>query len=387
MDITLETAALARALGDVAKVTPAKGTIPILGMVRLTAVRKGKTLTLDTTDLDIEVSETIHVTTAHSGGVICAPARTLAGIVGKLPKGSQVTLTIEDSEPDRLVITSPGCRFTLPTLPDGDFPVMDQGEAAVTLDLPARDLSGLLSRVAYAMCTEETRYYLNGIYLHIHDGRLRAVATDGHAMGVADGPALDAMSITGEIVDGKFAEHGTILPRVTLPHLLTALDAADTDDDVTLTISAGKLSLRAGTRRVLSKLIDGTFPDYHRVIPTDLVTTLRVDEAVLMPALARVGVCTAKSNAVRFIIDGDGGLSLSAMDPEIGTATATVDVDGEGPAIEIGFNHKYLGDAVGAARKRGVAALVLELSGPGGAAKLTSPDDPDALDIVMPLRV
>ncbi|MGN6463189.1 MAG: DNA polymerase III subunit beta, partial [Pseudolabrys sp.] len=255
MKVTVERSALLKSLGHVHRVVERRNTIPILANVLLRA-DKGK-LSLKATDLDLEVIETI-AAEVSPGGSTTVPAHMFYEIVRKLPEGTQVVL---EASGDRaiLAIRAGRSRFTLQTLPESDFPDLAAGEMTHKFTLAAKDLKRLIDKTQFAISTEETRYYLNGIYLHVAGAakaqKLRAVATDGHRLAQAE---LDAPK-------GADGMPGIIVPRKTVGEVQRLIE--DLDADVSIELSQTKIRFTIGDVVLTSKLIDGTFPDYGRVIP------------------------------------------------------------------------------------------------------------------------
>ena len=367
MKLTLERSALLKGLSHVQSVVERRNTIPILSNVLMGG--DGGQLTLVATDLDIEVSETVEAG-VDAPGQVTAPAHTLYDIVRKLPDGAQVQLTINND--DRLDVDAGPAHFTLPLLPSGDFPKMTADGLDTAFSLPASDLKRLIDKTRFAISTEETRYYLNGIYLHARDGLLRAVATDGHRLALAEQP----------LPDGADSMPGVIIPRKTIAELRKLIDG--TDSDVQVTVSESKIRFRTGTVVLTSKLIDGTFPDYERVIPRNNAKELVLDNKVFSSAVDRVATISAeKSRSVKLSLS-DSNLSLTVNNPESGQAREDMPVNYDADAMEIGFNAKYLMDVAGQIEGQDATFKLDSASAP---ALVTDSEDDHALFVLMPLRV
>ena len=250
MKISIERAALLKALGHVQNVVERRNTIPILSNVLIDANENN--ITLVATDLDIEVSEAA-IATVSAPGQVTAPAHTLYDIARKLPDGSQVNLQINSD--GRLDIDAGRSHFTLPLLPSSDFPKMTADGFTHSFVLKAPELTRLIDKTKFAISTEETRYYLNGIYVHGHNGKLRAVATDGHRLALAE----------MDLPEGAAGLPGVIMPRKTIAEIRRLIDGSDAD--IAISISEAKVRFHFNSAIITSKLIDGTFPDYERVIP------------------------------------------------------------------------------------------------------------------------
>ncbi len=372
MRATLERSNLLKALNHVHRVVERRNTIPILSNVLLRA--DGANLTLKATDLDLEVLETVPAEVGLAGGTTVS-AQTLYEIVRKLAEGAEISLETE-ADGRSLRIRSGRSDFTLQVLPDVDFPDLTVGEFPVDFTVKASELKELIDRTQFAISTEETRYYLNGIYLHIvaiNDVKmLRAVATDGHRLAQAQ---LAAPA-------GSESMPGVIVPRKTVGELQKLLEAAD--DDIRVEVSDNKIRVTIGAVVLTSKLIDGTFPDYVRVIPQGNDKIMKVDRGAFAEAVDRVStVASERGRAVKLALS-DGSLMLSVNNPDSGSATEELGVDFGGEPIEIGFNAKYLLD-IGGQLRSGTA--VFKLADPGSPTLIEDDGDPNALFVLMPMRV
>ena len=372
MRIVIERGDLLRALGHVTSVVERRTTIPILSNVLIRAT--GDMLEFKATDLEREVIEQAPAKIA-TPGAITVPAHMLHDIVRKLPDGAQVELT-RDPERDRVTLTSGQSRFALQTQPAEDFPDLAAGEMTHTFDVGASDLKRLIDKTRFAISTEETRYYLNGIYLHVaatgNQPTLRAVATDGHRLAQVELPRPS----------GSDGMPGVIIPRKTVNELHRLIE--DGANSVTIGVSPAKIRFETGTVTLTSKLIDGTFPDYGRVIPQGNDKELRVSNALFMNAVDRVStIASERGRAVKLNITG-GKLVLSVSNPEGGSATEELDVDYGASPLEIGFNARYLLDIAG--QLEGEQA-VFKLADPGAPTMVRDSADESALYVLMPMRV
>ncbi len=377
MKLTIERAALLKALGHVQSVVERRNTIPILSNVLFTADREG--LAFSATDLDMEI---IDATPAHveTPGQITAPAHTLYEIVRKLPEGADVSLSFTGDDP-RLQVQAGRSRFNLPVLPAGDFPVMSSEGLSAQIAIDTGDLMRLIDKTRFAISTEETRYYLTGIYLHtvVEDGRpiLRAVATDGRRLALAEMPAPD----------GAAGSPGVIIPRKTIQEARRLMD--DAGENVELQLSAQKVRFEFGRAALTSKVIDGSFPDYVRVIPRDNTRVMTVDNALLAAAVDRVAtISNEQSRSVKLSVER-GKVMLTVRNMEAGLATEELEVDYDGEPFEIGFNARYLLDVTGQIAgetaefrfaDRAAAATVLD------ATLVLDPTDAGVQYVLMPLR-
>jgi DNA polymerase-3 subunit beta len=370
MKLTIERAALLRALNHVQSVVERRNTIPILANVLLDA-RDGM-LALNATDMDISIVEKTAAEIA-SPGSITAPAHTLYDIVRKLPDGAQVDLDA-NGEGDRVVLSSGRSRFTLQTLPTEDFPVMAGGDMPHSFQLEAGAVRTLIDRTRFAISTEETRYYLNGIYIHATESgaHLRAVATDGHRLA----------RVETDLPDGAAGMPGVIVPRKTVSELRKLIE--ETDGSVTIGLSETKIRFEFDDVVLISKLIDGTFPDYERVIPSANDKVLSVDRSSFAQAVDRVStIATEKLRAVKLSIDS-GQLTLSASSQENGTAVEELPVSYDQDSIEIGFNARYLLDIADQIESVSAEFVLADAASP---TIVRDSEDPGALYVLMPMRV
>ncbi|MGC5781520.1 DNA polymerase III subunit beta [Methylobacterium sp. NFXW15] len=372
MRVIVERAALLRSLGHVHRVVERRNTIPILSNVLLRG--EGSALQLKATDLDIEVTESIAADVPDPGATT-VPAHVLYDIVRKLPDGAQVSL--ETGEGGQMTIRSGRSRFALGALPEGDFPDLATGEMPHGFEIAAADLKRLIDKTQFAISTEETRYYLNGIFLHVleADGApvLRAVATDGHRLARVEIPAPP----------GSVGMPGVIVPRKAVAEIQKLLD--DGGESVGIDLSPAKIRLRfADGLTLISKLIDGTFPDYQRVIPANNDKRLTVERDTFARAVDRVStISSERGRAVKLGLT-DGKLALSVNNPDAGSATEELDVDYGSSALDIGFNARYLLDIT--AQLEGDTAL-FKLADPGSPTLIQDREGASALYVLMPMRV
>ncbi|MBT4770666.1 MAG: DNA polymerase III subunit beta [Rhodospirillaceae bacterium] len=372
MKLTIERAALQKALAHVQSVVERRTTIPILSNVLVEA--RGDVLSLAATDMDIAILEKVPAEIGAPGETTL-PAHTLYDIVRKLPEGAQIELEGE-GEGKRLELKAGRSKFTLSSLPTEEFPVLDDGELPHSFSLPASDLRALIERTRFAMSTEETRYYLNGIYLHAAESDgikvLRIVATDGHRLAQVEMPQPE----------GAADIPGVIVPRKAVAELHKLIE--DSDETVAISLSDTRIRFAFDHVVLTSKLVDGTFPDYQRVIPEGNDKIMEVDCAAFAEAVDRVStISTEKSRAVKVEID-KGRLTLTASSPEHGTATEELEVKYDSDPIEIGFNSRYLLDITQQIEGGTVRIDLADASAPTIVRDIA---DNSALYVLMPMRV
>jgi DNA polymerase-3 subunit beta len=372
MKLTIERAALLKSLNHVQSVVERRNTIPILSNVKIEG-RSGQ-LSLNATDMDLDIVEAVAADVARPGATT-APAHTLYEIIRKLPEGSQVEIE-QSGDDSQLILRSGRSRFTLASLPVADYPVMSGGDLPYSFILGADDLKGLIDRTRFAISSEETRYYLNGIYLHAASSSgvpvLRAVATDGHRLARVEVP----------LPEGAPGMPGVIVPRKTVAELRKLLD--ETNVDVTVSLSETKIRFAFDDAVMTSKLIDGTFPDYERVIPADNDKVLEVDCKSLAQAVDRVSaISTEKSRAIKLSVE-KGGLTLSASSPENGSAVEELEASYDAGPMEIGFNSRYLLDILAQIEGDAARFAMADAASPTVVREVT---DSSAVYVLMPMRV
>ena len=372
MKMSIERGTLLKALSQAQSVVERRNTIPILANVLIEA--DAGQVSFRATDLDIEVVDRAPAMVERPGATTVS-AVMLHEIIRKLPDGALVNLT-EDSATGRLTIAAGRSTFSLATLPREDFPVMATSEYACNFSAPAPVLRRLFDKAKFAISTEETRYYLNGVYMHVATGDsgpvLRCVATDGHRLARIDAP----------LPEGAASMAGVIVPRKTVGELRKLLD----DDEATIAVSVSETKVRFATPAVTltSKVIDGTFPDYTRVIPTGNTRRLEVDASEFAKAVDRVAtVSSERSRAVKLSLDEDR-LILSVNAPNSGAAEEELAVAYADERLEIGFNAKYLLEIASQVDRENAVFL---FNSSGDPTLMREGNDMSAVYVVMPMRV
>jgi DNA polymerase-3 subunit beta len=372
MKVTMERSVLLKALGHVHRIVEKRNTIPILSNVLIEA-SDGK-VALKSTDLDLEATEQVGADVIQAGATTVA-AHVIYDIVRKLAEGAQVSLEVV-GETGQLLVRSGRSRFYLQALPASDFPDLTLGEFSHRFTLSGLELKRLIDNSQFAISTEETRYYLNGIYLHTVEAggapMLRAVATDGHRLARVETSAPS----------GSVGMPGVIAPRKAVSEILKLLE--DTTKEVQVEISTAKARFQFGDVVLTTKLIDGTFPDYQRVIPTANDKRLVADKEPFEKAVDRVSTLSSERGRAIKLSIADGRMVLSVNNPDSGSASEEIEVDYDSAPIDIGFNARYLLDIL--AQLSGDTALV-RLADPGSPTLIQDRDGASALYVLMPLRV
>ncbi len=370
MKATIERAALLKSLSHVQSVVERRNTIPILSNVLIEAGPENG-LRLMATDLDLQVIESVEAQ-VEAPGATTVSAHTLFDIVRKLPEGAQVSLSAADG---KMLVVAGRARFNLATLPRDDFPIIAEGELPTHFELSAEMLKQIIDKTRFAISTEETRYYLNGIFLHVSDDAqpvLKAAATDGHRLA----------RVTLPRPAGAEGMPDVIVPRKCVGELRKLLD--EVEGTVTVSLSPSKIRFDLGTAILTSKLIDGTFPDYSRVIPTANDKLLKLDPKAFMQGVDRVAtIASEKTRAVKMALEADK-VTLSVTSPENGTAAEEVPGDYKADGFEIGFNARYLMDILGQVEGDSVEVHLADSASP---TLIRENDKSPALYVLMPMRV
>ena len=368
MKLTIDRGAFLKPISHVQGVVERRTTIPILANLVIRA--DAGMMALTATDMDMDIVE--HVAAAVSAsGVVTTPAHLLYDIVRKLPEGAEISLEAEEN--GQLKISAGRSQFMLPTLPVEDFPAISEAAMSCEFSLAASELKALIHTTRFAISTEETRYYLNGIYLHHADGHaLRAVATDGHRLARAQ------MGLPG----GAETMPSVILPRKIVGELEKLLD--DFEGEVNVMLSDNRARFKIGETQISSKLIDGTFPDYQRVIPEANDKKMTVSVEAFAAAVDRVSTISAeKSRSVKLRISAEN-LTISASSPDTASANEVIEADYAGDDIEIGFNARYLLDITQQIDSKEMVFALADASAP---TLIHAQGDDASLFVLMPMRV
>ncbi len=357
---------LLRPLSHIYSVVEKKNTIPILSNTVIEALDGHIAFTA--TDMEIDIVEKIQSSTI-SNGKLTVSAHTLYDIVRKLPDGSEIIVSANENN---LILSCGKSEFMLPTLPFDDYPIMTEISGGKSFSISSVDLQNLIDNTKFAISLEETRYYLNGIFLHQNDNLLRAVATDGHRLAQAE----------INLPTGAEGMPSIIIPRKTVGELRKLLD--DTEADIPITVSSNKIKFSINNCTLTSKLIDGSFPDYQRVIPKGNTKNLVISTKEFKEAVDRVStISIEKSRAVKLSLSKNN-LILKVNSHDSGNASEEMEVSFEFDSMEIGFNSKYLLDIALQIQGKDIQFSLSDSSSP---ALITDPEQEGIIFVLMPMRV
>lgn len=366
MEFLIDRESVLPALGKVIGVVERRQTLPILGNLLVSA--RGDRVELCGTDLEVEVQAGCPASVAQEGETTL-PARKLADICRNLPEGSEIRFRLSD---ERCLVTAGRARFTLGALPAADFPLMDAEVDGVDVRLPEAVLRRILDKTAFAMAQQDVRYYLNGLLIELDDAGITAVGTDGHRL------ARYRRSLGLELTEPV----RVIVPSKTIMELRRQLGGSD--DPVSIAIGARTIRLVGAGMTMTSKLVDGRYPDYERVIPRELGKRATVGTDALRRALARTAILSnEKYRGVRLAFD-DGVLRLQANNPEQESAEEEVELDYDGEPTTIGFNVTYLSDVLGAVEG---GDIEVRFSDAGSSSVWRGSGADDETYVVMPMRL
>ncbi|SDU33351.1 DNA polymerase III subunit beta [Halopseudomonas salegens] len=367
MQFSIQREALLKPLQLVAGVVERRQTLPVLSNVLL--VVDDNTLSLTGTDLEVELVARIPLEDAADSGEITVPARKLMDICKSLPDDATITFTLEDTKAS---IKAGRSRFSLSTLPAADFPNVEESQGAVQFAVSQKTLGRLIDRTSFAMAQQDVRYYLNGMLLEINRGQLRSVATDGHRMAMC---TLDAGVESSE-------KHQIIVPRKGILELSRLLN--ETEEQVGVVIGTHHIRVSTGDFTFTSKLVDGKFPDYERVLPRGGDKIVLADRHVLRDAFSRTAILSnEKYRGIRLMLS-DAQLKIQANNPEQEEAEEDIGVDYSGAPLEVGFNVSYLLDVMNVLTGEQVKLI---MSDANSSALVQEADSDDSLYVVMPMRL
>jgi DNA polymerase-3 subunit beta len=366
MKFSVSREALLKPLQLVAGVVERRQTLPVLANVLL--VLEDDKLSLTGTDLEVEIVARIQLAQPGDSGELTVPARKLVDICRSLPDDAELNFAEENQ---RVILKSGRSRFTLSTLPATDFPNVEQSEGDLQFTCEQQDIKRLIDRTSFAMAQQDVRYYLNGMLWEVQQGQLRAVATDGHRLAMC----TRAVSVsTAETVQ-------SIVPRKGVMELSRLLEG---EDNAEVVLGSNHIRVVTEEYTFTSKLVDGKFPDYERVLPKGGDKTVFGNRNDLRQAFGRTAILSnEKYRGVRLLLS-DGLLTIVANNPEQEEAEEQVVVDYTGDSLEIGFNVSYLQDVTGVLSSDTVK---MTLADTNSSALLEEPDGGDSVYVVMPMRL
>ncbi|MBR3662046.1 MAG: DNA polymerase III subunit beta [Alphaproteobacteria bacterium] len=372
MKFTIEKSVLLKTLGHVQNIVEKRNTVPVLSNVRIEAGNDG--ISFKATDMDTEITEIVDAGILENGA-ITAPAHMLYDIVRKLSDGSEVELVYPD-EKEQLSISSGRSKFSLPTIGVEDFPVISADALPTSFSVKREDLKDVIDRTQFAASTEETRYYLNGLYIHPKtEGEtkvLRVVATDGHRLACVETP----------LPQGAEKMQGVILPRKTVAEIRKLLDDSSAEE-INISLSDSKVRFVLEDITLASKLIDGTYPDYERVIPTDNDKILELNVKNLSTAVDRVSVVAERTRAIKMIVNTNH-IVVTTSSPDLGSAVEEMEASYDSESLEIGYNFRYLLDILSEIKGDNAKFSFKDSSSPS---IIHDTSDSSAIYVLMPMRV
>lgn len=366
MKFTVDRETLLKPLQQVIGVVERRQTLPVLGNLLVLANANG--LRITATDLEVEIQARVDVD-IEEAGEITLPARKLVDICKALPEGASIQVSVKDQKAQ---IRSGKSRFTLTTLPAADFPLVETIKGECSFSIPQNRLKELIERTQFSMAQQDVRYYLNGLMLEIAKGRLRAVATDGHRLALCDMP-----------VDVKLSQvRQVIVPRKGIQELQRLLESSD--DPVQVDVGTNHIGISSADTRFTSKLVDGRFPDYDRVVPKGGDKLILADRELLRQALSRTSILSnEKYRGIRLNLDKNI-IKIQAHNPEQEEADEEFEVDYKGAGLEIGFNVTYLLDVLASVRSDNIE---ITLSDSNSSCLLREPGTEQYRYVVMPMRL
>ena len=368
MKIIIDRSDLLKPLSHIQSVVERRNTIPILSNVVIKADEDY--LFLSATDMDIDILEKFKCTVLKSGS-ITVTAHILYDIIRKLTDGSEILIEFTGGTAS---LSCNKSKFQLPVLPVEDYPTLFQGDLPINFNLSVEELCRLIDTTKFAISMEETRYYLNGIYIHKEDKKLVSVATDGHR--------LARTSIN--LPSGADLINGVIVPRKAIYEIRKLIEDYSGDEEVSVSISDTKIRVSVSDTTITSKLIDGNFPDYEKVIPKENKNIISLDCAIFSESVDRVStIFSDKSKSVRMSLS-QNKMTLEANSPDTGSAVEEIELSYSNEEISIGFNSKYLLDVTS---QIGSGMFNMSLKDSGAPALISLPDDPESLFVLMPMRV
>ena len=366
MKFTIKRSAFIKPLQQVVGAVERKQALPILSHFLVHA--RGNTVSILATDLEIELFTEVSADVDNEGE-ITIPARKLVDICRALPEDAELTL---DAHNEKVVLTSGKSRFTFMTLPVTDFPTLSEFTPDQQLTLPEASLHKVVNKSAFAMAQQDVRYYLNGLLFEVTGDYFRCVATDGHRLALS----------TAEISTGLQTECQSIMPRKGVVELMRLLE--NSQSPITLDLSSTHIRIHLPSSRFTSKLIDGKFPDYHRVLPDGNDKTMIADKRQLQQSLSRAAILSnEKYRGIGLLLSPDS-LHIKTHNPDHEQAEDELAVQYQGDEIEVGFNVGYLIDILNVVEGDNIK---IRLKDSGSSCLATETDSDDSKHVVMPMRL
>lgn len=365
MKIIIERTELLNILNHMQTVAQSKSSIPILSNILIVA--SGSKVSFNATDLDININESIQAQIEEDGSTT-THAATLLEATRKIVDGSQIKLELSNNQ---LILSSGKTIFNLHTLSPDEFPNIPGEEIINKIEIPSEDLLTLFSKTSFATSNDETRHYLCGVYLHNNNNNLCAVATDGHKLALANTPVESDIS----------SLKGIIIPKKAIQIISKLLD--ETDDIVNLHISENKLTIKLMQISMSCKLIDGNFPDYQKIIPTNNDNKINVKIANLSSAVDRVSIVSGKTKGIKATIN-NGTMQLTSSNIESSSAFDEINIEYNGSPIEIGFNANYLLHIINLIASNDA---ILEINDENSPFLIKDPENSSYFYVLMPMRI
>lgn len=370
MQFQISKSAIIKALSNVNGAVEKRNTIPVLLNVKIEA--KNGRLNLTATDMDIVIVSSAEALISREGATT-VPAQLFYDIIRKIPDNADINVELKDESPN-IKISYGKSKFTLPCLDPSEFPILSEGEMLVNFNIKSSELVKIIDKTRFAIPSDETRFYLNGLFIHgvvVGSGvELRGVATDGHRLALA--------SSTGSSLTAAIP--GVIIPKKTINEIRKIIEG---NDDVTVAFSKAKIRVASGSSVIISKLIDGEFPEYDRVIPKNNDKVLKADRKLIFDAVDRVStIATDKNKSIKLILE-NGKIGFQIKSNDSGNASEEVEVEYEGGIIETGFNSRYFLEIIGQINKDRINIFFKD----GASPALIKTDEQDGLYVIMPIRV
>jgi DNA polymerase-3 subunit beta len=371
MQFQISKSAIIKALSNVNGAVEKRNTIPVLLNVKIEA--KNGQLHLTATDMDIVIISNAKALINQEGSTT-VPAQLFYDIVRKIPDNADINIELKD-ENSTLKISYSKSKFSLPCLDPSEFPVLSEGEMDVDFKINSEELVKIIDKTKFVIPSDETRFYLNGLFLHsikVDDAiELRGVATDGHRLAMA---CSAASNLTTEV-------NGVIIPKKTINEIRKI--AEGTEGEIAVAFSKAKIRISCGNSTIISKLIDGEFPEYDRVIPKNNDKLVKVDRKIIFNAVDRVStIATDKNKSIKVILE-NGKINLQIQSSDNGNASEEIEVDYEGESIETGFNSRYFLEIIGQINKEKLDIFFKDGSSPA----IIKTDNKNDLYVIMPIRV